>query len=214
MGLEGTKLGLRSTKSTNIGPADAMKIQFDQVHQNGTRGTKMGSILTKSTKMGPGKTKLVSSLIKSTKMRKQNWNPAWQSPPKWSLGNRTVGLYRHVPLKLWTVHISDTTIIFESKVSAQNVFPDLKALLCQDHMQNFRSIAHSSKKIETPKVDFIYWSKLAIPGTPIVHPRFLNPESSVYFAYFSHGWIALSYLGRSDQLLLYSDMFKCLNFDT
>jgi hypothetical protein len=93
-------------------------------------------------------------------------------------------------------------------------FPDLKAILCQDHMQNFRSIAHSSKKIETPKVDFIHCSKLAIPGTPIVHPRFLSPESSVYFAYFSQGWIAISYFWRSDQLLLHSDMFKCLNFDT
>jgi peroxiredoxin len=61
----------------------------------------------------------------------------------------------HGPLKLRTVHLSDNTIIYESKVSVQNVFPDLKALICQDHTQNFRSIAHSSKKIETPKVDFI-----------------------------------------------------------
>jgi hypothetical protein len=35
-------------------------------------------------------------------------------------------------------------------------FLDLKALLFQDHAQNFRSIAHSIKKIETPKVDFIH----------------------------------------------------------
>jgi hypothetical protein len=57
--------------------------------------------------------------------------------------------------------------------------PDLKAQLCQEHTRNFRSIAHSSKKIKTPKLDFIHWSKLAIPGTPIVHPRFskvLNPQ--------------------------------------
>jgi hypothetical protein len=66
--------------------------------------------------------------------------------------NDTIG---HVPLKLRTVHLSDNTIIYESKVSVQNV-PDLKALLCQDHTQNFRSIGHSSKKIETPKVDFIH----------------------------------------------------------
>jgi hypothetical protein len=63
-------------------------------------------------------------------------------------------------------------------------FPDLKALLCQDHKQNFRSIAHSRKKIEIPKVYFIHRSKLAITGTPIVHPRFLSPQSSVYFANF------------------------------
>jgi hypothetical protein len=42
----------------------------------------------------------------------------------------------------------------------------------------------------------------------------LNPPSSVYFAIFSQGWIALSYLWRSDQLLLHSEMFMCLNFDT
>jgi hypothetical protein len=62
----------------------------------------------------------------------------------------------HGPLKQRTVHLSDNTIIYESKVSVQNVFPDLSALLCQDHTQNFRSIAHSSKKIETPKVYFIH----------------------------------------------------------
>jgi hypothetical protein len=33
--------------------------------------------------------------------------------------------------------------------------PDLKALLCQEHMQNFRSIARSSKKIDTPRVYFL-----------------------------------------------------------
>jgi hypothetical protein len=29
----------------------------------------------------------------------------------------------HGPLKLRTVHLSDNTIIYESKISAQNVFP-------------------------------------------------------------------------------------------
>jgi peroxiredoxin len=66
------------------------------------------------------------------------------------------GTIIHGPTKLSTVHLSDNTIIYESKVSVQNVFPDLKAPLCQDHTQNFRSIAHSSKKIETPKVYFIH----------------------------------------------------------
>jgi hypothetical protein len=120
----------------------------------------------------------------------------------------------HGPLKLRTVHLSDNTKIYESKVSVQNVFLDLKALLCQDHPQNFRSIAHSSKKIETPKVYFIHLSKLVIPGTPIVHSRFLSSQSSVYFANFSQGWIALSYLWRYDQLLSHSDMFMCLIFNT
>jgi hypothetical protein len=72
----------------------------------------------------------------------------------------------------------------------------------------------SSKKIELSKAFFIPCIKLAIPRTPIVQPLFLNPQSSVYFAKFSQGWIALSYLWRSDQLLLHSDMFMCLNFDT
>jgi hypothetical protein len=64
--------------------------------------------------------------------------------------------------------------------------------LNQDHTPNFRSIVHSSKKIEPSKAYFIHCSKLAIPGTPIVQPLFLNPQSSVYFANFSQGWIALS----------------------
>jgi hypothetical protein len=46
----------------------------------------------------------------------------------------------HGPLKLRTVHLSNNTIIYESRF--HNVFSDLKALLCQDHTQNFRSIAH------------------------------------------------------------------------
>ena len=62
----------------------------------------------------------------------------------------------HGPLKLRTVHLGDNTKIYESNISGQNVFSDLKALFCQDHTQNFRSIAHSSKKIETPKVYFIH----------------------------------------------------------
>jgi hypothetical protein len=69
-------------------------------------------------------------------------------------------------------------------------------------------------QVKRCKAYLIHYSKLAIPGTPIVQPLFLNPQSSVYFAIFSQGWIALSYLWRSDQLLLYSDMFMCLNFDT
>jgi peroxiredoxin len=69
-----------------------------------------------------------------------------KSPPLLSIG--------HGPLKLRTVHLRDNTIIYESKVSV--VFPDLKAPLCQDHTQNFRSIAHSSKKIETPQVYIIH----------------------------------------------------------
>jgi hypothetical protein len=40
----------------------------------------------------------------------------------------------------------------KAKFLCKMFFLDLKALLCQDHPQNFRSIAHSSKKIETPKV--------------------------------------------------------------
>jgi hypothetical protein len=32
-------------------------------------------------------------------------------------------IIHHGPLKLRTVHLSDNTIIYESKVSVQNVFP-------------------------------------------------------------------------------------------
>jgi hypothetical protein len=63
----------------------------------------------------------------------------------------------------------------------------LKALLNQDHIPNFKSIAHSSKKIEPPKAYFIHGSKLAFPGTPIVQPLFLNPQSIVNFANFAQG---------------------------
>ena len=81
-------------------------------------------------------------------------------------------------------------------------FRGLKALLHQEHTQNFRLIAQSSKKIEPLKARFIHCSKLAIPGTPIVQPIFLSPLSPAYFANFAQGWIALSYLWWSDQLLL------------
>jgi hypothetical protein len=60
-----------------------------------------------------------------------------------ALVDRRLGLIIHGPLKLRTAHLSDNTKIYESKM----FFPDLKALLCQDHTQNFRSIDHSSKKI-------------------------------------------------------------------
>jgi hypothetical protein len=64
----------------------------------------------------------------------------------------------------------------------------LKALLNQDQIPNFRSIAHSSKKKYS-----LHCSKLAFPWTPIVQPLFLNPESLVNFANFAQGCIALSY---------------------
>jgi hypothetical protein len=41
--------------------------------------------------------------------------------------------------------------------------PDLKALLCQDHTQNFRSIVHSRKKIEISR------KKLEIPKVYFIH---------------------------------------------
>jgi hypothetical protein len=69
----------------------------------------------------------------------------------------------------------------------------LKALLNQDHIPNFRSIAYCSKKIEPPKAYFIHCIKLAFPGTPIVQPLFLNPQSLVNIANFALGCIALSY---------------------
>jgi hypothetical protein len=65
-------------------------------------------------------------------------------------------------------------------------FHGKKAQLNQDHTP----IVHSSKKIEPSKDYFIHCSKLAIPGTPSVQPLFLIPQSSVYFANFSQGWIA------------------------
>jgi hypothetical protein len=71
-------------------------------------------------------------------------------------GSASFGKINHGPLKLRTVHLGDNTKIYERNIYVQNVFPDLKALLCPDHTQNFRSIAHSSKKIETPKVYFIH----------------------------------------------------------
>jgi hypothetical protein len=82
--------------------------------------------------------------------------------------NKRYSVTNHGPLKLRTVHLSDNTIIYESKVSTQNL----------------RSIAHSRKKIETPKVYFIHGSKLAIPRTPIVHPRFLCFQSSFILQIF------------------------------
>jgi hypothetical protein len=63
-------------------------------------------------------------------------------------------IIHHGPLKLRTVHFGDSTTIYENKVSKQNIFHGLKALLNQDHIPNFRSIAHSSKKIEPPKAYF------------------------------------------------------------
>jgi hypothetical protein len=65
--------------------------------------------------------------------------------------------------------------------------------LNKDHTQNLRSIAHSSKKLEPSKAYFIHCSKLAFPGTPIVEPIFLNPQSSGFFANFAQGCIAMSY---------------------
>jgi hypothetical protein len=90
------------------------------------------------------------------------------------------------------VHFGDITIIYESKVSEQNILPWLKGTIESRPHTNFRSIVCSSKKIEPSKTYFIHCSKLEIPGTPIVQPLFLNPQSSVYFAIFSQGWIALS----------------------
>jgi hypothetical protein len=119
----------------------------------------------------------------------------------------------HGPLKIRTVHFGDITIIYESKVSEQNIFLWLKGTIDSRQTPNFRSIVYSSKNIEPSKAYFIHSSKLAIPGTTIVQPLFLNPLSSGFFANFSQGWIALSHLWRSDQLLLHSDMFMCLNFD-
>jgi hypothetical protein len=82
--------------------------------------------------------------------------PAWLQFMKMLEHKMLENILSHGPLKLRTVHLSDNTIIYETKLSVQKFSPDLKALLCQDQTQNFRSIAHSSKKIETPKVFFIH----------------------------------------------------------
>jgi hypothetical protein len=57
------------------------------------------------------------------------------------------------------------------------------ALLCQDHTQNFRTIAHSSKKIETPKVyctsyTEVNWQFLGLQLSTldfyVLNPQFLS----------------------------------------
>jgi hypothetical protein len=44
-------------------------------------------------------------------------------------GNTGLAVFRHGPLKLRTVHLSDNTIIYESKVFVQNVFPLFKGTI-------------------------------------------------------------------------------------
>jgi hypothetical protein len=91
------------------------------------------------------------------------------------------------------MHFGDSTIIYENKVSKQNIFPWFKGTIESRPHPKFRSIAHSIKKIEPPKAYFIHCIKPAFPGTPIVQPLFLNPQSLVNFANFAQGCIALSY---------------------
>jgi hypothetical protein len=73
----------------------------------------------------------------------------------------------HGPLKLRTVHFGDSTIIYENKISKQNIVPWFKGTIESRPHPKFRSIAHSIKKIEPPKAYFIHCIKPAFPGTPI-----------------------------------------------
>jgi hypothetical protein len=73
------------------------------------------------------------------------------------------------------MHFGDSTIIYKKEVLKQNIFPWLKGTI--ESRQHFRSIAHSSKKVEPPKA-FLYTSKLAFPGTPMGRLLISRTDSS------------------------------------